>query len=77
MSSEVEEGDVIQINPDHEPEWCAGMLAVVDEVRTWGVKCTISALGEDRERMLAPMRIEFGQFERVGPAPWPEQVTGR
>lgn len=60
-------GDVVQINPSAHPKF-AGCFAVVDEVRSFGVTADIPIAGDPRS--IAPVRLAWGEFLRVGAAPW-------
>lgn len=56
-------GDIVQISPGH--DW-AGVLLVVEEIRSWGVLgyCAVPTKG------LAYVRVEFKHITPVGRAAW-------
>lgn len=60
-------GDVVQIAPEADVN--VGLrtcFAVVTEVKGWGVLADVAMPGKG----VAPVRLAFGQFERIGPAAW-------
>lgn len=65
----VSEGDVIQFDPETS-SW-GPLLAIVTEVRQWGVICYAmvpETRGEAPSRMYN--RVQNGQFVRIGAAEW-------
>jgi len=57
----VKKGDVIQIKLNN--KW-GGCLAVVDEVRPWGVQCYVKVPLQG----LAYYRVQNEEFDVIGPA---------
>ena len=69
--SEIEIGDVVQIDPEHDPTF-GGHFLVVTEVKSWGVQGYVTPLPVNRgePRGLAYYRIEFDKIARIGKAEW-------
>lgn len=65
-------GDVIQISPDSDVrEEFKGKLAMVDEVKNWGIVAFVATFNGR-----AYIRLPWHQFEYVGQAPFvPEDVV--
>ena len=65
----VKVNDVIQLDPAQSP-W-GPLLCIVDEVKSWGVRCYV-LLPDQRNappnRMY--LRVEVGTFVVIGPAEW-------
>jgi hypothetical protein len=61
---------VIQIAPPH--KW-AGCLAIVDEVKSWGVQAYI-AIPQGGEVRNAYVRLKWAELEVIGPAAFVEEV---
>lgn len=61
--------DVIQLDPAQN-DW-GPLLCIVDEVRSWGVRCYV-LLPDARDRPPNRMylRVDTGTFQVVGPAEW-------
>jgi hypothetical protein len=63
----MEENDIIQIAPPH--KW-GGCLAVIDEVRSWGVQAYVSIPSNDGQPPgRAFIRLQTGEFEAIGAKP--------
>jgi hypothetical protein len=65
--SDVEVGDVVQINPESDDRFAACFL-VVEEVKPWGFQGYVSVPGV--ERKVAYYRVNREDCERMGSAPW-------
>lgn len=66
MSEELKPGDVVQIVEGH--HWC-GCLAVVSELKGWGIQAYVSIPHNDGTPPgNAYIRVPNGQFERIGAA---------
>ena len=65
---DLKRGDVIQIDPRHDPLF-GGCLAVVDEPKRWGaaVYVTVPRDGQSRQ---AYYRVGWENMEYVGHAAW-------
>jgi len=66
-----EPGDVIQIDPEHDPVF-GGCFAIVEEVKLWGVNlcgCPIPS-GDGR---VAYYRVPHGAYAVIGRAAWVEE----
>lgn len=62
-------GDVIQIDPAHDPGGFGGCLAVVEESKEWGVSlCYVHIPGEDGGD--AYYRLPHGTYVVIGKAEW-------
>jgi hypothetical protein len=61
--------DVIQLDPTKN-DW-GPLLCIVDEVKSWGVRCYV-LLPEKRGEPPGSMylRVEVGTFVVIGPAEW-------
>lgn len=73
QDEKLEPGDVIQINPEKNPNpLFAGLLAMVDEVKPWGCIAFVHtfAVGRDEGSGRAYIRLQIGDFARIGPAPF-------
>lgn len=60
-------GDVVQINPESDERFAACFM-VVEEVKPWGFQGYVTVPGV--ERKVAYYRVNRGECERLGPAPW-------
>lgn len=66
MSTEATPGDVIQIDPEHD-EAFGGCLAVVEEVKSWGVSlCGVQIPAKG----IAYYRVPHGKYAVIGRAEW-------
>jgi hypothetical protein len=67
-NEEITRGDIIQLNPG---PWFGGCLAMVTEVKPWGVQCFV-AIPQDREvgPSCAFYRATTGSYVKVGRARW-------
>lgn len=65
---QLEVGDVVQINPEYDPEHFGGRLLVVTEPKSWGVQGYLH--GADKGINLAYLRVKFENIEYVGKAVW-------
>ena len=66
-------GDIIQIDPDFETNvGFAGCLAIVDEVKSWGVQAFVQTIGTREERGgQAFIRLKWDEFDLTGAGvPW-------
>lgn len=61
----VERGDVVQISPDVGPVF-GGMFAIVTAVESWGVKADV----QQSRDSYSPVRLEHGQYAKIGKAEW-------
>ena len=72
MMSEVEAGDILQLNPDH--EFGAETFLVVTEPKEWGAQGYILSpyIIENlvRYKGKAYLRVKNGEFEKVGRLTW-------
>ena len=64
---EIAVGDVVQIDPEHDPAFAACFL-VVTELKTWGVMGYVRVPGHDGGD--AYYRVPFEKIHRVGVAEW-------
>jgi hypothetical protein len=65
----VKVNDVIQLDPA-QCKW-GPLLCIVDEVKSWGVRC-YALLPDARDRPPNPMylRVDTGKFQVIGTAEW-------
>lgn len=63
-----EYGDVIQIDPDHDPIF-AGCLMVVTEEKPWGAQGYISSPDNPKPKF-AFYRLKFENGVKIGEAEW-------
>lgn len=74
---DLEEGDVIQLNPDHEK--FPGFLVVVTHPKSWGCQgYLMSAYNFEAVKFMgrAFVRTKFKEFEYVGKIVWDADVIG-
>lgn len=72
---QLEEGDLVQINPENEHQW-GGFFAVVTEPKTWGFQgYLLSARDFEAVKFKgrAFVRIKFEDCEYVGKVTWIEE----
>ena len=55
-------GDVVQIDPEHDPECFGGSLLIVTEVKSWGVQGYVDIPGEGQ----AYYRVAFDKIANTG-----------
>ena len=71
--SDIEVGDVVQIDPEHDPIF-GGHFLVVTELKSWGVQGYCQPLTERRDVSkpdgLAYYRVTFDKIARIGKAEW-------
>lgn len=66
---QITKNDVIQISPDAEVnDALKGALAIVTDVRSWGVTANVPVPGQG----VAPVRVPHGKYERIGELRWEE-----
>jgi len=66
--TEIDVHDVVQLDPELP---FGPVLAIVDEVKSWGVQASVLVpTARDTPPNLAPMRVEWGDFARIGRATW-------
>ena len=66
--SDLEEGDIVQLDPaHHELERFGACLMIVTEVKSWGVQGYVKNAGESA---LPYYRAKTGTFVKVGRAEW-------
>ena len=65
---DIEVGDIIQLDPQKTGnKMFSACLAIVDEVKTWGVQCYVQCTGENGEMGgQAYYRAEDGTYESTG-----------
>lgn len=66
--SEIKAGDVVQIDPTTNERF-AGCLAIVEEVRSWGVVASVPIPAAPKPQQ-APIRLQSGSYVRIGAAEW-------
>lgn len=64
----VQAGDVVQIDPAHDPDGFGGCLMLVTEPKSWGVQGFVHIPGADGGD--AYYRVKFEWIEWVGRAAW-------
>lgn len=64
----VQAGDVVQIDPAHDPDGFGGCLMLVTEPKSWGVQGFVHIPGGDGGD--AYYRVKFDRIEWVGRAAW-------
>jgi len=65
MNKEWDEGDLVQINPEHD-EIFGGCIMVVTEPKSWGAQGYFDVPGHG----VAYYRVEHKNAEKVGRAAW-------
>ncbi len=61
VKPKVQPGEIVQCNPDSDPKW-AGVLCVVEHVRTWG----LNAYFVKEDQLVAHLRLPWGSFTPTG-----------
>jgi hypothetical protein len=59
----LESGDIVQIDPAHDPGRFGACLLVVTEVKSWGVQGYVQNAGSEGQ---AYYRVEFDSIESTG-----------
>jgi hypothetical protein len=65
--SEVVIGDVIQIDPEHDPVF-GGCFGIVEEVKPWG--CSLVACPAPGAEGIAYYRVAHGKYAVIGRTEW-------
>jgi len=66
--SDIEVGDVVQIDPEHDPRRFGGCFLVVTELKSFGVQGYVTSCPNDGGQ--AFYRVAFDKIVRIGPAEW-------
>ena len=64
----IEVGDVVQIDPTHDPQRFGGCFLVVTEIKSFGVQGYVTPFPNDGG--LAYYRVAFNKIVYIGKAEW-------